>query len=112
MFIKPKQCSEIKDPVIFVLSHTNREDDIFLTNITLSDSIIFEAIKELSPNSAGGPDGISTSLLINCAEEIATILFHIPSLLSQSLRPLKKQLLLLFSSQVINHYLAIIVQYL
>ena len=47
------------------------EDDLFLTAITLSDSIIIEAIKELSPNSAGGPDAIPASLLINYAEEIA-----------------------------------------
>ena len=74
VFTKPKQTSVIKDPVTFILSHATREDDLFLTDITLSDSIIIEAIKELSPNSAGGHDGIPTSLLINCAEEIAPIL--------------------------------------
>ena len=62
-------------------------DYLFLTDITLSDAIIIEAIKEISPNSEGGSDGIPTSLLINCAEE-------------------------LFSNQVINPYLVIIVQYL
>ena len=46
----------------------------FLTDTTLSDAIIIEAIKYLSPNSAGGPDGIPTSLLINCAEELAPVL--------------------------------------
>ena len=30
-----------------LLSHATREDDLFLTDITLSDSIIIEAIKEL-----------------------------------------------------------------
>ena len=74
VFTKPKQTSVIKDPVTFFLPHTTREDDLFLTDITLSDSIIIEAIKELSPNSAGGPDGIPASLLINCAEEIAPAL--------------------------------------
>ena len=58
VFTKPKQTFVIKDPVTFFLSYTTREDDLFLTDITLSDSIIIEAIKELSPNSAGGPDGI------------------------------------------------------
>ena len=72
-FTKPKQTSVIKDPVTLFLSHTTREDDLFLTDITLSDSIIIEAIKELPPNSAGGPDGIPTSLLINCDEEIAPV---------------------------------------
>ena len=74
VFTKPKQTSLIKDLVTFFLSHTTREDDLFLTDITLSDSILIEAIKELSPNSAGGPDGFPTSLLINCAEEIAPVL--------------------------------------
>ena len=48
VFTKPKQTSVIKDPVTFFLSHTTREDDLFQTDITLSDSIIIEAIKELS----------------------------------------------------------------
>ena len=74
VYTKPKQTYVIRDPVPFFLSHTTREDDFFLTDITLSDSIIIEAIKELSPNSAGGPDGIPTFLLINCAEEIAPVL--------------------------------------
>ena len=85
VFTKPKQTSVIKDPVTFFLSHTTHEADLFLTDITLSDSIIIEAIKELSPNSAGGPDGIPASLLINCTKEIAPalkIIFHIPSLLT------------------------------
>ena len=59
-----------------------------MTDITFSDSIIIEAIKELSPNSAGGPDSIPASLLINCAEEIAPALKIIFShTLSSSLIP-------------------------
>ena len=85
MFTKPKQTSVIKDPVTFFLSHATREDDLFLTDITLSYSIIIEAIKELSLNSAGGPDGIPTSLLIDCAEEIAPVLKIIYFTLSLSL---------------------------
>ena len=49
------------------------EDDLFLTDITLTDSIIIEVIKELCSNSAGGPDDIHTSLLINCTDETAPI---------------------------------------
>ena len=79
VFTKPKQTSVNKDPVTFSLSHTPREDDLFLTDITLSDSIIIEAIKALSPNSAGSPDGIPTSLLANYAEEIAPVLKIISS---------------------------------
>ena len=44
---------------------------MFLT----TESIIMDSIKELSPNSATGPDGIPASLLLNCASE------HAPSLL-------------------------------
>ena len=88
VFTKPKQTYVIKNPVIFFLSHTNREDDLFLTDITLSDSIIIEAIKELSPNSADGPDVIPTFLLINCVEEIVPVLKIIFShSLSSSLIP-------------------------
>ena len=47
VFTNPKQTSVIEDPVTFSLSHTTREDDLFLTDITLSGSIIIEAIKEL-----------------------------------------------------------------
>ena len=99
VFTKPKQTSVIKDPVTFFISHTTREDDLFLTYITLSDSIIIEAIKELSPNSAGGPDVIPASLLINCAEEIALALKIIfsHSLCSSLIHTsLKKQLVFLF----------------
>ena len=47
VFTKPKQTSVIKDPVTFFLSHPTREADLFLTDITFSDSIIIDAIKEL-----------------------------------------------------------------
>ena len=62
VFTKPKHTSVIKDPITFFLSHTTHENNLFLTDITLSDSIFTEAIKELSQSSAGGPDGIHTSL--------------------------------------------------
>ena len=35
--------------------------------------IVLLAIKEISHNSAAGPDGIPASLLINCAVELAHI---------------------------------------
>ena len=88
MFTKHNQHSVIKDPVTIFLSHATREDDLLLTDISLSNSIIIEAIKQLFPNSAGGPNGIPTSLLINCAEEIAPVLKIIFShSLSSSLIP-------------------------
>ena len=89
VFTKPKQTSVIKDPVTFYISHATREDDLFLTDITLSDSIsiVIQAIKELFPNSVGCPDGIPTSLLINCAEEIAPVLKIISHSLSSCIIP-------------------------
>ena len=88
VFTKHKETSVIKDPGTFFLSNTTREDDLFLTDITLSDSIIIEAIKELSPNSTDDPNDIPTSLRINYAEEIALVLKIIFShSLSSSLIP-------------------------
>ena len=84
---KPKQTSAIKYHVTFFLSHATRGDDSLLTDTTFSDSIINEALKEHSPNAAVGPDGIPTSLLINCAEEIAPILTFFSHSLSSSLIP-------------------------
>ena len=45
-----------------------------LTDINFSENVIIDAIKELSSNSAAGPDGIPSSLLINCASETASFL--------------------------------------
>ena len=44
-----------------------------LTDINFSESLISEAIKELSANSAAGPDGLPASLLINCCAELTPI---------------------------------------
>ena len=50
---------------------------IFLTDIELNEDIIIEAIHELSPNSAAGPDCVPSSLLTNCATELAPVLLLI-----------------------------------
>ena len=44
---------------------------MFLTDITITESIIIDSIRELSSNSVAGPDGIPCSLLLNCAHELA-----------------------------------------
>ena len=88
VFTKPKQTSVIKDPVTFFLSHTTREDDLFLTDITLSDSIIIEAIKELPQTQQVVLMAFLLLFCINCAEEIAPALKIIFShSLSSSLIP-------------------------
>ena len=61
------------DPESFlsVESIISQDDEVFLTNIIITESIIIDSIKDLSSNSAAGPDGISASLLLNCASELA-----------------------------------------
>ena len=63
----------VLDPKSF-FSNPPLSDASSLTDINFSENVIIDAIKELSPNSAAGPDGIPSSLLINCASEIAPLL--------------------------------------
>ena len=67
----------VTDPESFfsVESITSLDDEVFLTNILITESLIIDSTKELSSNSAAGPDGIPASLLLNCASEL------VPSLL-------------------------------
>ena len=53
----------------------------------LNEDIIIEAIHELSPNSAAGPDCIPSSLLVNCATELAPVLLLIAHSLSHGVIP-------------------------
>ena len=50
---------------------------MFLTDIELNENVIIEAIHELSPNSAAGPDCVPSSLLTNCATGLAPVLLLI-----------------------------------
>ena len=59
---------------------TDINQKMFLTDIELNEDIIIEAIHELSPNSAAGPDCVPSSLLTNCATELAPVLLLIFSL--------------------------------
>ena len=47
---------------------------MLLTDIELNEDIIIEAIHELSHNSAADPDCVPSSLLTNCATELALVL--------------------------------------
>ena len=55
----------------------DEDNELYLTNIVLSEKNIIEAIHELSTSSAAGPDGIPCSLLVNCATELAPLLLII-----------------------------------
>ena len=53
----------------------------------LNEDIIIEAIYEISPISAIGPDCVPFSLLVNCATELAPVLFFSPQSLSHGVIP-------------------------
>ena len=74
VFTTPCPETNITDPQTFFSHLTSNDDTPFLTDIAFTDEIIIDAIKELSPSSAAGPDGIPSSLLINCAPELAPAL--------------------------------------
>ena len=71
VFTTPLPNKQVPDPASFfsVESITSQDDEVFLTNTIITESIITDSIKELSSNYAAGPDGIPTSLLLNCVSE-------------------------------------------
>ena len=73
MFLLRPFQKQATDPDYFfsVQSITTQDDEVFLTNIIITESIIIDSIKELSSNYAVGPDGIAASLLLNCVPELA-----------------------------------------
>ena len=73
VFTTPHPNKQVFDPDVFfsVESITCQDDELFLTDITITKSIIIDSIRELSSTSAAGPDGIPCSLLLNCAHELA-----------------------------------------
>ena len=79
VFTIPDPQQIITDPVSFFAHgpNTGISKSLFLTDIMLNEDIIIEAIHELSPNSAAGPDRVPSSLLVNCATEQAPVLLLI-----------------------------------
>ena len=73
VFTTPLPNKQVTEPELFfsVESITSQDDEVFLTNIIITESIITDSIKELSSNYAAGPDEITASLLLNCASELA-----------------------------------------
>ena len=65
----------VHDPVSFFSCQSIiPSDDYYLTDIEIDETIIIDAINELSSTSAAGPDAIPPLLLINCAAELAPTL--------------------------------------
>ena len=60
------------DPDVFfsVESITYQDDELLLTEIIITESIIIDSIRELTSNSAAGLDGIPSFLLLNCAHAL------------------------------------------
>ena len=76
VFTKPHSDKIVTNPSSFFSMQPSMSNttDLYLTDIVLSEKIIIYAIQELSPTSAAGPDGLPSSLLVNCATELAPIL--------------------------------------
>ena len=69
----------ITGPVSFFAHDPNTgiHKSLFLTDIMLNEDVIIETIHEFSPNSAAGPDCVPSSLLVNCATQLAPVLLQI-----------------------------------
>ena len=86
VFSVPLATHAISDPVSFFNPSPQTN---CLSSISLNDKLIVDVIKELSRNSAAGPDGVPVALLKNASNELAkpwNILFnhsinmgHVPS---------------------------------
>ena len=76
VFSTPKPDMIISDPVSFFFCQSIPigAELNYLSDIEFSESIIVESIKELSSNSAAGPDGFPSYLLINCSDILAPAL--------------------------------------
>ena len=73
VFTTPLPSKLVIEPDVFfyVESIAYQADVLILTDINITESIIIDSIRELSSNSAAGPDGIPPSLLLNCTHELA-----------------------------------------
>ena len=73
VFTTPLPNKQVSDPesLFSVESIISQDDEVSLTNIIITESIVIESIKERSLNSAAGPDGIPASIWLNCASELA-----------------------------------------
>ena len=80
-FIFPNINMIVRDPVSFFSCQSTNPDEC-LTDIEITEPIIIDSIHELSYTFAAGPDGVPSSLLLNCAAELAPAL---KLLFSQSL---------------------------
>ena len=83
VFTTPLPSKQAIDPDVFFYDESiaYQADELNLTDINITESIIIYSIKELSSYSAASPDGIPRLLFLNCAHELA------PSLSSVVIAP-------------------------
>ena len=114
VFTIPVPQQIITDPDSFFTHEPNTgiNKSLSLTDVMLNEDIIIEAIHELSPNSAAGPDCVPSLLLVKCANELAPVLLLtlFPMELSQNLG--RELLLFRFTSLAIKLSQLIIVRFL
>lgn len=70
----------VTNPIDFFSETNDNELESLMTDITINEQIIIDAITEISISSAPGPDGIQASLWKNCSKELSvplTILFRL-----------------------------------
>ena len=71
VFTSPKPEMIVYDPVSLFSCQSIIPSDGYLTDIEIDETIIIDAINELSSTSAAGPNIIPPLLLINCAAELS-----------------------------------------
>ena len=115
VFTTLRSNKQVFDPDVFfsVESITCQDDELFLTYIAITESIIIYSIRKLSSNSAAGTDDIPCSLLLNCAHELApSLLIMLKQSISSGVIDPKELLLSLFLSRVIEQPLVTIAPFL
>ena len=81
VFTSPNINMIVHDPVSFSSCQSINPDEC-LTDIEITEPIIIDSIHEFSSTSAAGPDGVPSSLILDCAAELAPVL-KLPQYLNQ-----------------------------
>ena len=70
VFSVPNPDKTVPDPAVFFMQETNTQMP-HLTDITIENRDLIEAIEEISSDSAAGPDGFNAKFLKQCKNELA-----------------------------------------
>lgn len=75
VYSTPRPDKQIINPIIFFMDAQNADQQ--LAEIQICEQDIVEAIKEMTPEVATGPDGFHPQLLKNCNQELAKPIRHL-----------------------------------